>query len=177
MAGLVVTALAVLGGIVAVVASRATVIRDPDGAVAEWAPPLSLWQWAIGGVIEFVLIGLAAGAWWGAWSLWAGRDFPALKLPSPRPFALGAGVAMIAATALALITHVRNWNEWHTLIAQHPEWHEGAQSWQIPVGAAVALLVVAAVVAAYGFVRRRLRPHRAEDAPRPGLRPETQGDR
>jgi len=84
---------------------------------------------------------------------------------------------MVAATALALITHVRNWNEWHPLIAQHPEWHENAQHWQIPVGAAVAVLVVAQVGATYGFVRRRLRPHGAVDAPRPGLRPETKGAR
>ncbi|MBC7297997.1 MAG: hypothetical protein H5T82_03795 [Demequina sp.] len=53
------------------------------------------------------LIGVSAAAWWGAWSLWAGRRLPDLALPSPRPFALGAGVAMIAATELAHVTHMR----------------------------------------------------------------------
>lgn len=156
MIALFASSLVVFGAIVAVTLSGPTLIRGADGvSILEWAPPLAVWQWLIAGVIEFALIGAAAAAWWGAWSLWAGRDFPELSLPSPRPFVIGGGVVMIAATALALVTHIQNWREWHTLVAQHPEWGESAQAWQSPVGGAVALLIAAEIVAGYGFVRRR----------------------
>jgi len=151
-----VTTVVVLGGIVAVTMSGATIIVGGDGvSIDEWAAPLSVWQWAIGGVIEFALIAVAATVWWATSTMWRGRSIPDGKVPSVRPFALGAAVAMIAATVLAFVTHIRNWNEWHTLIAQHPEWHESAQSWQTPVGGAVAVLIVAGIVVGYGFVHRR----------------------
>lgn len=152
------TALVVLGGIVAVAASGATVIAGADGGtILEWAPPLSVWQWLIAGLIEFVLIAGTAAAAWGASTVWHGRLGDGGKNVSVRPLALGACIAMIAATVLALLVHIRNWTEWHSLISQHPEWGESAQSWQIPVGAAVAFLIVADVVAGYGFLRRRTR--------------------
>lgn len=154
----VLTALVILGAVAAVRVSAATVIRDSAGGpIAEWAPPLSVWQWAIGGVIEFALIAAAATAWWAAFSVWRGQFMPDYASTSVRRFAVGAGSAMVAATVLAFVVHIRNWREWHTLIAQHPEWGASAQSWQIPVGGAVALLVVAEVVAAYVFLRRRTR--------------------
>jgi hypothetical protein len=106
-------------------------------------------------VIEVALIGMAAAAWWGAWSLWAGRSLPGLARPSPRPFALGAGVAMIAASMLALVTHIRNWREWHTLVSQHPEWGESPQSWQIPVGGVAVAVIVSALVAGMILLLRR----------------------
>ena len=150
------SALVVLGAVVAVALSGPALVRGADGvSILEWAPPLTVWQWLVAGVIEFALIGAAAASWWGAWSLWAGRYPSGPDLPSPRPFALGAGGAMIATTVLALVTHIQNWREWQTLVAQHAEWGESAQAWQLPVGGAVALLIVAEVVAAYGFVRRR----------------------
>lgn len=153
---LFVTALVVVGAILAVALSGPTLIRGAAGvSILEWAPPLAVWQWLIAGVIEFALICTAAAAWWGAWSLWAGRDFPDLSLRSPRPFVLGGGVAMIAATVLALVTHIQNWREWHTLVAQHPEWGESAQASQIPVGGAVVLLMVSALVAAMILLPRR----------------------
>ncbi len=153
-------ALVILGGITAVRLSGATLIRDGvGGSIVEWAAPLSVWQWAIGGVVEFALIAAAATAGWAALTVWRGQFVPEIEPASARRFAIGAGAAMIAATVLALVAHIRNWNEWHSLISQHPEWGESAQSWQIPVGGAVALLIVAEVIAAYGFLRRRLFTH------------------
>jgi len=169
---------ALWGGFLTVMFSRYTAVSSADGAsFLEWAPPFTVWQLTALGVMEFSLIGAAAAAWWGAWSLWSGRGLPELAFPSPLPFVLGAGVAMIAATALALITHVSNWNEWHALIAQHPEWNESPDNSQVPVAVVVAALLVAAVVAAYVSVRRRLRPHGVVDSPQPGLSPETKGGR
>jgi hypothetical protein len=156
MAALVSSGLVTLGAIVAVELTGPTLIRGADGAsFAEWAPPIAVWQWLIAGAIEVALIGMAAAAWWGAWSLWAGRSLPGLALPSPRPFALGAGVAMIAASVLALVTHIRNWREWRTLVSQHPEWGESPQAWQIPVGGVVVALIVSASVAAMILLLRR----------------------
>lgn len=178
MVALVVSMIVVLGAIVIVMFSGYTAVRGANGAsFLEWAPPFTVWQLAVAGVIEFSLIGAAAAAWWGAWSLWSGRKSLGFTLPSPRPFAMGAAIAMIAATALALVTHIRNWQDWHTLITQHPEWHEDAEAWQIPVGAAVALLIVAQVVAMYGFLRRRSHRFAASSAQGPGLGQETEGDR
>lgn len=154
----ILTALVILGAITAVKVSGATLIRGADGvSIAEWAAPLSVWQWAIAGVIEFALIAAAATAWWSALTVWRGQFVPDYTASSARRFAVGAGFAMVAATVLALVVHIRNWREWNTLVAQHPVWHASAQSWQIPVGGAVALLIVAEVVAGYGFLRRRTR--------------------
>ncbi|NYI41803.1 hypothetical protein [Demequina lutea] len=154
----ILTALVILGGVTAATVSGATVIRGANGgSVLEWAAPLSVWQWEIAGVIEFALIAAAAIAWWSALTVWRGQFVPDYRALSARRFAAGAGSTMVAATVLALVVHIRNWSAWHTLIAQHPEWHESAQSWQIPVGGAVALLIVAEVVAGYGFLRRRTR--------------------
>lgn len=154
----ILTALVVLGGVTAVRVSGATLIRGSDGgSILEWAPPLSVWQWAIAGVIEFALIAAAAIAWWSALTVWRGQFVPDYTASSVRRFAAGAGSAMVAATVLALVVHIRNWREWNTLVAQHPVWHASAQSWQIPVGGAVALLIIAEVVAGYGFLRRRTR--------------------
>ncbi len=153
----VLTALVILGGIAAVVVSGPTLIRGAlGGTTVEWAAPLSVWQWVIAGVIEWTLIAAAAIVWWAAFAVWRGQLSPDHKAPVGQHFALGAGVAMIAAAVLALVTHVRNWHEWHSLIAKHPEWGEIAQPWQVQVGGAVALLAVAEVVAAYGFLRRRM---------------------
>ena len=153
----ILTALVILGGITAVKVSGATLIRGAlGGTIVEWAAPLSVWQWVIAGVIEFTLIAAAATAWWAALTVRQGQLAPDCKAPAARHFAVGAGVAMIAAALLAVVTHVRNWHEWHSLVVQHPEWGESAQSWQIPVGGAVAFLAIAEVVAAYGFLRRRM---------------------
>lgn len=156
MVALFASSLVAFGAFVAVELSGPTLIRGADGgSLLEWVPPLAVWQWLIAGVIEFALIGVAAAAWCGAWSLWAGRRLPGLALPSPRPFALGAGVAMTAATGLALVIHIRNWREWHTLVVQHPEWGAGAQAWQIPVGGVLVALMVSALVAAMVLLLRR----------------------
>ena len=152
----ILTTLVILGGITAVKVSGATVIRGTDdGSILEWAPPLSVWQWAIAGVIEFALIAAAATAWWSALTVWRGQFVPDYTASSVRRFAVGAGLAMVAATVLALVVHIRNWREWHTLITQNPEWHASTESWQIPVGGAVALLIVAGIVVGYGLLRRR----------------------
>ncbi len=156
LVALVVSTLVVFGAIVAVALSGPTLIRDGAAAsIVEWAPPLTVWQWLFAAVIEFTLIGAAAAAWWGAWWLWAGRDFPDRKLPSPIPFALGAGVVMIAAAVLALLTHLQNWREWHVLVAQRPEWGESAQARQIPAGVVLAALMVSALIAAMTPLLRR----------------------
>ncbi len=154
----ILTALAILGAITAVSVSGATLVRAAAGGpIVEWAPPLSVWQWAIASVIEFALIAAAAIAWWSALTVWRGEFVPDYTASSVRRFAAGAGSAMVAATVLALVVHIRNWREWHTLVAQHPEWNASTESWQIPVGGAVALLIVAEVVAGYGLLRRRTR--------------------
>lgn len=156
MAALVSSGLVTLGAIVAVELTGPTLICGADGAsFLEWGPPLAVWQWLIAGAIEFALIGTAGAAWWGAWSLWAGRRFPDLTLPSPRPFGLGAGLAMIAATVVALVTHIQNWREWQTLVARHPDWGQGAQAWQVPAGVVMVALVVGALVAAMILLVRR----------------------
>lgn len=152
----ILTALVILGGITAAKVSGATVIRGADGvSVLEWAPPLAVWQWAIAGVIEFALIAAASIAWWSALTVWRGKFVPDYTASSARRFAAGAGSAMVAATVIALVVHVRNWREWHTLMTQHPEWHASTESWQIPVGGAVALLIVAGIMVGLGLLRRR----------------------
>jgi hypothetical protein len=151
----ILTALVILGGITAVKVSGATLVRGTDGiSVLEWAPPLAVWQWAIAGAIEFALIAAAAIAWWSALTVWRGKLVPDFRSSSARRFAAGAGSAMIAATVLALVVHIRNWREWRTLITQHPEWHASAESWQIPVGGAVALLIVAGIAVGFRLLRR-----------------------
>jgi hypothetical protein len=153
----ILSALVVLGGVAAVSVSGATVIRDSAGGpIAEWAPPLAVWQWAIAGAIEFALIAAASIAWWSALTVWRGKYSPDFRSSSARRFAAGAGSAMVAATVLALVVHIRNWREWRTLITQHPEWHASTESWQIPVGGAVSLLIVAGIVVGFRFLRRRM---------------------
>lgn len=154
----ILTALVALGGIAAVKVSGATLIREADGvSILEWAPPLLVWQWAMAGIIEFTMIAAAATAWWAALAVWRGQFVPEFTALSARRFTMGAGFAMIAATGLALVMHIRNWREWHTLIAQHPEWGEGPQPGQIPVGTGVALVIILVIAALMGLLGRKRR--------------------
>lgn len=151
----ILTALVVLGGIAAVAASGATLIGGANGeSILEWAPPLAVWQWVVGGVIEFTMIAAAATAWWAAMTVWRGRLVPEHGALTARFYALGAGCAMLVATTVALWVHIRNWRDWHSVIAQHPEWGESPQQAQIPVGIGVALVIMVAIAVASVLVTR-----------------------
>ncbi len=148
----VLSTLAALGAVGAVLLSGPTVIYGAtETTVLEWAPPLAVYQWCIAGVVELALIAAATAAWWGAGTLWVRRRPSVAERLSPHPFVLAGGAAMIATSVLALTVHVHNWRQWRTLVVEHPNWGESVQSWQIPLGAVVVGVIVAAV--AFAMVR------------------------